>query len=304
MPPEAEFVRWLNQRLVPRADVLLGIGDDAAVLRGDRRDWVITTDMLCDGVHFRWGEASPEQIGHKLMGVNLSDMAAMSAVPRAAVVSVAWPRDFTLDAAQRLYEGMLKLADEFNVALIGGDTNSWSQPLVVSVTMWGNATNRGVLRRDGAQVGDRILVTGKLGGSLLSHHLDFTPRVRESLDLHARYTLHAGMDITDGLSIDLARLTTASAVGAELDLAAIPVAPDAFLCSQTSGRSPLEHALSDGEDFELLLTAPPEEASRILVDTNLDCAVHDVGQIIKLPGLWTLDPSGQRRAIEPQGYLH
>lgn len=95
------------------------------------------------------------------------------------MVSVAWPRNFTLDAAaQRLYEGMLKLADEFNVALIGGDTNSWSQPLVVSVTMWGNATNGAYCDATVHQVGNGVLVTGKLGGSLLSRRLDFTPRPR------------------------------------------------------------------------------------------------------------------------------
>ncbi|MCA9148206.1 MAG: thiamine-monophosphate kinase [Planctomycetales bacterium] len=304
MSLESEFVRWLTERVVQRDHVLRGIGDDAAIVAGDQRNQVITTDLLCDGVHFRWGEVSAARIGRKALAVNLSDIAAMAAIPEAAVISVAFPRGFALAEAQQLYEGILELADQFDVAVIGGDTNSWSAPLVISVTMWGRVTEHGPLRRDTAQVGDRILVTGPLGGSILSHHLDFTPRVRESLLLRSRYDLHAGMDLTDGLSLDLSRLVASSQVGAELQLDAVPISNDARLLSQSSHKSPLEHALTDGEDFELLLTAAPDVAARIMSDKDLLLSCHDVGKIIAEPGLWSITPGGQRTRLQPQGYEH
>jgi thiamine-monophosphate kinase len=284
--------------------VTLGIGDDAAVVRWAGSEMVVTTDLLCDGVHFVLAETEPGLVGRKALAVNLSDLAAMAARPKAAVIAVLWPRDIELARAQAVYEGLMELADEFDVAVVGGDTNSWLGPLVISVTLWGEGTPLGLLRRDAAQVGDAILVTGQLGGSRLGHHLTFDPRVYEAIELKRRFTLHAGMDISDGLSLDLSRLVAASKVGAELTLASIPISHAAEMLSQASGRTALDHALADGEDFELLLTAPPDAADRILQDAELSLQVSRIGTIVAEPGLWHLDALRQRQPLAVQGYLH
>ncbi len=247
---------------------------------------------------------APSLIGRKALAVNLSDLAAMSSTPQAAFVSLLLPRSAAPELAKQLYAGLLDLAREFDVSLAGGDTNRWAGQLVINVAALGTLSERGPLRRGGAQVGDVILVTGALGGSRLEHHLTFQPRVTESLLLHHRYQLHAGMDLSDGLALDLSRLLTESNVGAIIETASIPIAEAARTLSRTSGRTPLQHALSDGEDFELLLTMSPKEASRLLQDQPLSVPVSQIGQIVDGPGQWQVDAHGNRSVLAPAGYLH
>ena len=130
-------------------------------------------------------EAGPRRVGRKAMAVNLSDIAAMAGRPVAAVVSVGLPRRGGRALAEELYHGLREVADAFDTPIVGGDTNSWDGPLVITVTLLGEATARGAVRRNGARPGDWLLATGPLGGSILGKHLDFTPRVREALQLHA-----------------------------------------------------------------------------------------------------------------------
>ena len=157
------------------------------------------------------------------------------------------------------------------MAIAGGDTNSWDGPLVLSVTLLGTTTPRGPLCRGGARPGDWIVVTGAFGGSILGRHLDFEPRVAEALLLAERYRLHAGIDASDGLSLDLSRVATESGCGAMVDLASVPVAEDArrLAANLADGSTPLDHALGDGEDFELILAVPPDEAARMLAQQPL-----------------------------------
>ncbi len=183
----------------------IGVRDDAAVLKlAALGDVVLTSDLLTEGVHFRLDECTPQQVGRKALAVNLSDLAAMAARPITALVSIALPRQGASQLVRELYDGLLSLADQFQLTLAGGDTNSWSGPLVISVTLVGQVTEHGALTRCGAKPGDQLLVTGQLGGSILNKHLSFMPRVREALILNDRYTLSAGMDISDGLTLDAA----------------------------------------------------------------------------------------------------
>ena len=154
--------------------------------------------------------------------------------------------------------------------------------------------------------GDQILVTGAFGGSILGHHLDFLPRVDEALLLNERYQLHAGTDVSDGLSIDLSHVVEESGCGAVIRTEAVPVSAAAYrLAEQRSdGVSPLDHALADGEDFELILAVPPEEARRMLADQPLQVPLTAIGEFIAEPGLWTVDGAGNRRAMTPKGYQH
>ena len=147
-------------------------------------------------------------------------------------------------------------------------------------------------------------MTGQLGGSLLEHHLKFDPRVREARQLHDDYLLHAGMDLSDGLALDLSRLLTESQVGTEIEVSAIPISAAAHRLSKTSGRTPLEHALSDGEDFELLITLAPDEADRLLRDQPLQVPITRIGTVVAERGQWEVDSSGNRSPLPPNGYLH
>jgi thiamine-monophosphate kinase len=185
--------------------------------------------------------------------------------------------------------------------VVGGDTNSWDGPLVLSVTVLGEATGRGPVRRGGAQVGDWLLVTGPLGGSILGKHLDFTPRVREAVQLHAIAELHAMIDISDGLAADVWHLCTESRCGAVLRAEAIPLTAEAG--RMNDGRSPLEHGLADGEDFELVFAVSPAEGRRLIETQPVpNVILAHIGECIE-QGLW-LEEQGQRRPLEPKGYVH
>jgi thiamine-monophosphate kinase len=261
---------------------------------------------VSDGVDFELEKIDARRAGHKALAVNLSDLAAMAAEPVAGVVAVALPRSGGMNLAVRLYEGMIPLAERFNLALAGGDTQSWDGPLAIAVTLLGRVTERGPLRRDGAEPGDRIVVTGQFGGSILGRHLDFDPRVAEALLLAEQYQLHAGIDASDGLSLDLAHLAEESGCGAVLDLDAVPVADDARRLAEDldDGSSPLDHALADGEDFELILALPPDEADRMAADRPLDVQLSLVGRFVEEPGLWQSDRLGGRKPLAPRGYQH
>ncbi|HYO25587.1 MAG TPA: thiamine-phosphate kinase [Lacipirellulaceae bacterium] len=302
---EQEFLDWLRENLPASPLLRVGMGDDAAVLPWSAGgDLVVTTDAITDGVDFHLAETVPEQIGHKALAVNLSDLAAMAAEPVAAVVSLVLPRAGALELAIALYQGMLPLAEQLGVAIAGGDTNTWQGPLAISVTALGRTTGRGPLTRRGARVGDALLVTGAFGGSLLGRHLAVQPRVREAIALHQRYDLHAGMDVSDGLALDGARLAAASGCGLALDLQAIPISADAYGMAGATGRTPLAHALGDGEDFELLIAAPPEAAEAIVRDQPLEAPVTCIGRFVPEPGLWQTTGQGRLEPLAATGYEH
>jgi thiamine-monophosphate kinase len=230
----------------------------------------------------------------------------MAARPVAVVVSLALPRTGCVELAQKLYEGILPLADQYDVAVAGGDTNTWDGPFAISMTAIGETTDRGPLCRGGATPGDELVVTGRFGGSILGKHLDFEPRVAEALLLNDRYELHAGIDVSDGLSIDLARLVSESQCGAEIDPNAVPVAAAAYELAKDprDDKSPLDHALGDGEDFELILAVPPAEATRLLSESPLDVPLTRIGRCTAEVGLWTRDTQGVRQALPPTGWEH
>jgi thiamine-monophosphate kinase len=230
----------------------------------------------------------------------------MAARPIAAVIALMLPRVGALAVAQQLYDGLLPLAAEFGVAIAGGDTNTWDGGLVLSVTALGEATDRGTWLRSGAQPGDQIIVTGRFGGSILGKHLEFTPRVSEALVLNARYAIHAATDVSDGLSLDLSHLGEESGCGAVLDCGAVPIADEAYrLAEREEGQTtPLGHALSDGEDFELILAVGPDEARRLLRDQPLNVPLTRIGEFVAEPGLWITAPDGTRSPLVPRGYRH
>ena len=309
--PIGEFglIDWIRRQPSRPAGqgTTLGIGDDCAILEPTPgSQLLVTTDMLMDGRHFRLASDGPEAVGYKAMGVNLSDIAAMAGIPRAAVVSVALPRTGAAAIAQGLHAGLKRMADRFEVDLVGGDTNAWDGPLVINVTVLGETTPRGAVRRSGARPGDLIFVTGPLGGSLhRGRHLRPEPRLREALALHSAAELHAMIDISDGLSSDLGHILEESGtVGAILDAGAIPIHADAVDQSRSDGMTAIEHALNDGEDFELCVVIPASEAGRIDAALSAPARLSLVGEITGETGLRMRHPDGKVELLEARGFDH
>jgi thiamine-monophosphate kinase len=309
--PNTEFalIDWIRQRAqsLRSPHTKLAIGDDCAIMNvAPNASLLLTTDMLMDSRHFRLQHDGPERAGYKALAVNLSDIAAMAGVPRAALVAVALPQNGASELGRGIYAGMESLAERFHVDLVGGDTNAWNGPLVICVTLLGEATVRGPVRRSGALPGDVILVTGPLGGSLhKDRHLRPEPRVAEALALHERAPLHAMIDISDGLASDLAHILTESGgLGAVLDELEIPIHPDARDLSAHDGLPPIEHALCDGEDFELCVVVAPEDAARLLAQPPAGTTLVPIGHITAAQGLMLRTADGTLRPIPSRGFDH
>ncbi|MDR3233964.1 MAG: thiamine-phosphate kinase [Planctomycetaceae bacterium] len=311
---EAGWIKYL--RSLPNTELL---GDDAAVIGSS----LITVDMLTEGVDFILAETSPLLIGRKALAVNLSDIAAMGGIPRWIFTAVALPAGslvlpqdmitpdtFAPDIlAKAIFAGMQPLIDKYGLILAGGDTNTWDGGLVISVTVIGEVSPFGIFRRSGCQPRDKIIVTGQLGGSILGHQFLFEPRISEALYLNRHSAVHAAMDISDGLTLDLSRMLTESGrLGATLYETQIPVSSDAVKLSLQTGRSPLEHSLSDGEDFELLLSVEPNEAVRLLTQQPLmpqyGVRLYEIGEITAESGMRLRRADASLQSIEPKGFEH
>jgi thiamine-monophosphate kinase len=304
---ERDLVRWLCDLLPAHRRMLVGPGDDAAILRlAAENNLVATTDMLMEGVDFELSRHAAQRVGRKALAVNLSDLAAMAATPIAALVSLALPQRGGEALAKRLYEGLLPLAADFDCPIAGGDTNSWQGPLVISVTALGEVSPDRLWRRSGARAGDVILVTGQFGGSILQKQFDFTPRIREALWLAEHAVIHAAIDVSDGLSLDLARVCEASGCGAVLDLGAVPIAAAAENLARESlgAESVLDHALGDGEDFELILAVPADEANKLVAEQPLMTPLTIIGSFVAQTGLFSRGEDGSLQPLAPRGYEH
>lgn len=299
---EFQFIEAIRRRVTDRPPVQVGIGDDAAVLLETGRPLLVTTDMLMEGTDFRFPETTPQLAGRKSLAVNLSDIAAMAGVPTAAFVSVAFPKARGEAFAQAFFDGLLSLADKFGVVIAGGDTNTWDGPLVASITVLGNPVGQRAILRSGAKPGDAIFVTGELGGSILGHHLTFAPLTVEAKRLAELVELHAMIDISDGLAADLYHILEASGAGAVIDAERIPISAAAH--SMNDGRSPLEHALSDGEDFELLLTVSPADADKLEREWTGLTQLTRIGEIASELGCVIRDKTGAQRPLAALGWRH
>jgi thiamine-monophosphate kinase len=303
MPHEFDFIAHVRRTAAAHPRVALGIGDDAALIRFPHADGcLVTVDMLMEGVDFLLDTATPRQIGWKSLAVNLSDLAAMAAVPVACVVSVALPRSGGFELGRGLMEGIGECASQFQIALAGGDTNTWNGPLVISITCLGEPVPPGPVPRSGAQPGDWIMATGSFGGSIAGKHLDFTPRVEEALALHRTVALHAMIDVSDGLAADLGHILEESHVGAVVEEAAIPISEAASAAAD--GRSPLEHALGDGEDFELLFTVSPADGRALLARLPCTTPLTRIGEITLGTERWLRTAYGQLVPLVSAGWKH
>ncbi|OWK37739.1 thiamine-phosphate kinase [Fimbriiglobus ruber] len=307
---EFDYIRWIRGRTPGDPRVLVGPGDDCAVLAPRAAATLVTTDMLMDGVDFILADVGPRAAGRKAMAVNLSDIAAMAGAPTAVVVSAALPQvspaargEEGRTLAEEVFHGLREIADRFDVPIVGGDTNTWAGPLVLSVTVLGEVTGRGPALRSGARPGDWVFVTGPVGGSILGRHLAPTPRIAEGQALHRLVALTATIDISDGLTADLNHILEESRCGAVLSADSIPIHPDAMELARRTGRPPLAHALGDGEDFELVFTVSPADGAKLLREQPIaGLRLVKIGECVA-SGLW-LEEGGSRQPLDPAGWVH
>jgi thiamine-monophosphate kinase len=309
--------------------VVVGLGDDAAVLQPGSGQQLLTTDLLVEGVHFERGSISARDLGAKAVTVNVSDIAAMGGSPRAALTSIALTPDIEAAWVIELYGGMRDACAEYALALVGGDTNR-GDLLMISVSVAGEVAPGRAVTRSGARPGDAIVVTGSLGAAAGGLALSRTStsktaealsqpwgrplvdalerpvaRVGEGQTL-ARCGATAMMDLSDGLAKDLSRLCRASGVGARVELGAVPVSAALVDGASTLGVDALELAIGGGEDYELLATldeADAESARRSL-DEAFGVALTRVGTVVEGSGLVAVAADGDEAPLEPSGWDH
>ncbi len=300
---EDRWVHWLEGQVEPSpTDVPIGIGDDMAEVSHQEASSVFfATDMLVEHTHFDLATASLEQVGYKAMAVNLSDCAAMATLPLAALVAVALPIGFTESQLRDVYAGILRASRTYRCPVVGGDTtrSRTAAPLVLNVSMLSRCGESRAITRARAQVGDVVCVTGSLGGSLLGKHLCFRPRLQEALSLAEGDRITAMMDISDGLSTDLARLCRRSRVGALIDARRIPISDQA-----RTREDPLGSALHEGEDFELLFTLPPGDYLSLEKRWNHTTPITQIGTITESSGVEIRLSGGQVTPLAAEGYDH
>ena len=250
--------RLLDQLLshLPRGkSVVAGVGDDCAVVETMNRDsfLVLKTDCVVEGVHFFWG-TNARDVGWKAMMRPLSDFAATSALPEFALITLMVPEQTEVRWMKELYRGLRRAAKRFQVSIVGGETSSTPGPIAISVSVIGFVEKRRAISRRGGKPGDDLFVTGRLGRSLEKKHLQFIPRIVESRWLTDNFSVHAMMDLSDGLGTDLPRLARASKVGFKIDTKKLPL---------TRGAN-INDAISEGEDYELLFAISPRYNDRLV----------------------------------------
>ncbi|MBU0679617.1 MAG: thiamine-phosphate kinase [Verrucomicrobia bacterium] len=299
---ELRTIERLAKLLPGRSDVVLGVGDDTAIVEvgSEGRQLLLTTDPLIEGVHFL-PDAPPELIGRKAAGRVLSDFAAMGGEPLWLLVDVVAPGEMEADRLEGVYKGLCELAEKYASALVGGDVAK-GPVFELHVFGVGEVPRNSAVRRSGARVGDAIYVTGELGGSLLGRHLEFEPRIEEAMWLRENSWPTAMIDVSDGLATDLRHICDASGVGAEIVLESVPVSESAKKMSDE--KSSLHHAMTDGEDFELLFTVPASKRSLFesAWEDTFDLPCSRIG-VITDAGMTCIDATG-RRPLDEKGYEH
>ena len=307
---EALIEHLVSKHLLPKSGegLVVGVGDDAAVLSiiGSDELVIVTTDMLIEGVHFRLDWITSYELGWRSVAANISDIAAMGGIPTWTFVSIGLKPDTELAFVDELYRGITECARRFGSEVVGGDTNSAEANSVISVTQMGRVEPDRVTLRSTAQIGDRILVTGRLGDSLgglelllnygsekareiskvlVSSHMTPTPRVSEARAAVGTRRVHAMMDLSDGFGADLPKLCKASGVGVVVYAESLPISDELRRVADKLGISAIELAASGGEDFELLMTVAPDDVEHVIraVNEQTKTPVTEIGEIVAGP---------------------
>ena len=332
MPSESEIITRIRQRARASDQVLVPVGDDAAVLKwGGAADLIACSDLMVEGTHFRREWAAAELIGRKALAVTLSDVAAMGGAARFAMISFALPRALPPGFIEELLEGIFKLADSAGVSIIGGDTSSSVEMLFIDTSVIGECGRGRAITRRGAQVGDDLYITGALGASALGlallerglrlegdspldaihareallKHLAPEPRLKIGQAIGERGLATAMIDISDGLSTDLWHILDESGCGAIIQADEIPIANCVRLLAMGDKEiDPLRLALHGGEEYELLFSSSPENRARVAeLSTELGLPAAIIGRVVSDKGL-RLERDGSLEPLPPSGYEH
>ena len=327
---EHALIARITARLAMPPWVAVGPGDDAAVIQPVRGALdVLTTDAQVDGIHFDLRFVPPDAVGHRALAVNLSDLAAMGAEPRAAVLSLALPEDTSVETVDRFLDGFLELAQQHKTALIGGNITRTGGPWVADVTALGSVRPRRILLRSGARPGDAVYVTGSPGSAAIGlrllravaepdqlagirstwpdsaeRYLQPEPRIRAGLLLGRNRAASSCMDLSDGLADGLRQVAAASGVGMSIDASALPVAEEVARWHAQHGGDPLGTVLGGGDDYELLFTVRPSQRGRLrMVRQQLgNLPVTRIGVVTKGSDIVVATADGSRPL--PQGFEH
>ena len=316
----ALLARLLARLPRPAASVLVGPGDDAAVLTPVRNErLVVTTDAVVEGVHFSRAYSTPADIGHKALAVNLSDLAAMAATPRWALLSLVLPGNWLVADVEALVDGLSALAGRHGVSVVGGNITRTDGPLVVDVTAGGDVRSRRWLTRSGAVVGDDVWVSGTLGaaaaglemlkdrapGSVcITRQRRPEPRVRLGIAMGRARAARAAMDLSDGLADALRQVAAASGCGVRINGNALPIEPEAAEWWRSKGVDAVGATLAGGEDYELLFAVPKRGGGRIRNVTRrvADPPLTKIGTFTKDTAL-IVERDGREEEL-PLGYEH
>lgn len=333
MPRESEIISRIRASSQRGARVIVGIGDDAAVLRpSENCDLLACCDLSIEGIHFRTDWASPRLIGRKALAVNLSDIAAMGGVPLYATLSIAIT-GHSSEYIDQLFSGITDLAEAVGVSIIGGDTSSSPGPMFIDVSVIGECQQGRAVLRSGARPGDLIFVTGRLGASglglkllregaraanvesdepvqsavqeVVRRHLDPEARVAAGRLIGQSGLATAMIDISDGLSTDLSHILEESRCGAVIHAETIPIHPAVTMLAGVRGtESPLEMALHSGEEYELLFTVPAARRTHFeKLAPHLEVPISLIGEIVEGTGI-EMELDGKRSDVKPLGYEH
>lgn len=325
---ERELIGRIQQRLPPPPDwLLVGIGDDAAVVEPERnRVEVMSADCLVEGVHFDRAFVPPDAIGHRALAVNLSDLAAMGATPRLALISLALPLALPIADFDGIAGGLCSLAARHRTYIVGGNLTSTPGPITIDITVAGTVKRRQPLTRKGARAGDDLYVTGSIGSAaaglkmlqsgvpggeapaaLVERYLRPEPRVRLGTLLARNRAANACIDLSDGLADGLRQLAGASGVGVRIDADALPIDPAARDWFASAGTDPVLEAIAGGDDYELLFAARPR------LRRGLEALLRRTGVPVTRIGTCTAEPEATlQRAVDgatetspvPPGYRH
>ncbi len=319
---EAELIRWIRSLASPfQKKVLVGIGDDAAVIKGrEGYSYLFTTDTLVENVHFRWEFVHPYQVGWKALAVNASDIAAMGGYPVFALVTFGIPTSFLSSRVKEVYKGLVDLSTRLNLEISGGDIVR-SRIFFISISVVGEVEAGRAVLRSGAKPGDSVYLTGDIGraatgflslkegkklhlpsatDSLRRRWLMPFPRIKEAREIAMGGVATAMIDLSDGLSSDLYHILEESGVGAEIWEKNLPIASETEKVCHELNRSPLEVALHGGEDYELLFTAP----ATTNVEKIVSFQVTRIGKILEGSGLFLLNKKGERKKLKSGGWDH
>ncbi|MBI2093402.1 MAG: thiamine-monophosphate kinase [Candidatus Omnitrophica bacterium] len=293
---EVGLIERMKRRLSRRPGVLVGIGDDAAVLRTPRAGKLLfASDMIVEGVHFDRSKTPADLIGWKALACNVSDIAVMGGSPLWAVVSLGLPPKTPIHVVDEIYRGLERGARQFDLSIVGGDTVR-APCIIVDVAIIGQLWRKNPILRSGARLGDDLYVTGTLGGSYASgHHARFIPRLKEAQSLLRKVSIHAMMDLSDGLALDLWQMSYASERVLRVEASRVPVARTA---------QGLSEALHGGEDFELLFAAAADDSKRVPKQLKA-CPVTKIGWVVKKGiGVELEYPDGRVEKLKPRGFRH